>query len=221
MSIKDTNNVFKNLFFSQKKNNNFSQNTKQLQSIPEIDLDFFKKNKLFINNINNDINYDVLEDSNNNDVLEDTNDKFSFQMKQQLATNILNNNDNNNVLEDTNDKFSFQMKQQLSTNILNNNDNDNNILEDTNVLEDANELEDTNDKFSFQMKQQLATNILNLERFEMIQIFYIIKNRKEKFTKNQNGILFDLLKFKNSTIKNLDNFIHMTSKYRKCKINES
>ena len=67
------------------------------------------------------------------------------------------------------------------------------------------------------MKKKLAANIIKLEKFEQIQIYHIIKNQNEKFTKNQNGILFDLHKFKDSTIKNLDAYVKMTTTYRKQK----
>ena len=65
------------------------------------------------------------------------------------------------------------------------------------------------------MKKKLAANITKLEKFEQIQIYHIIKNKGEKFTKNQNGILFDLCKFDNSTIKSLDSYVKMTTTYRK------
>jgi len=71
--------------------------------------------------------------------------------------------------------------------------------------------------YTFQMKKKLAANIIKLEKFEQIQIYHIIKNNNEKFTKNQNGILFDLHKFEDSTIKNLDAYVKMTTTYRKQK----
>ena len=80
---------------------------------------------------------------------------------------------------------------------------------------DEENIDEENIIYTFQMKKKLATNIAKLEKFEQIQIYHIINNNNEKFTKNQNGILFDLLKFEDSTIKNLDIYVKMTTTYRK------
>ena len=82
---------------------------------------------------------------------------------------------------------------------------------------DEKNIDEKNIIYTFQMKKKLAANILKLEKFEQIQIYHIIKNQNEKFTKNQNGILFDLHKFEDSTIKNLDAYVKMTTTYRKQK----
>ena len=82
---------------------------------------------------------------------------------------------------------------------------------------DEENIDEENIIYTFQMKKKLAANIIKLEKFEQIQIYHIIKNQNEKFTKNQNGILFDLHKFEDSTIKNLDAYVKMTTTYRKQK----
>jgi hypothetical protein len=92
--------------------------------------------------------------------------------------------------------------------------NEENIKEENINEENINE---ENIIYTFQMKKKLAANIIKLEKFEQIQIYHIIKNNNEKFTKNQNGILFDLHKFEDSTIKNLDAYVKMTTTYRKQK----
>ena len=93
-------------------------------------------------------------------------------------------------------------------------------IDEENIDEKNIEEENINEEniiYTFQMKKKLAANIIKLEKFEQIQIYHIIKNQNEKFTKNQNGILFDLHKFKDSTIKNLDAYVKMTTTYRKQK----
>ena len=80
---------------------------------------------------------------------------------------------------------------------------------------DEKNIDEKNIIYTFQMKKKLAANILKLEKFEQIQIYHIIKNKDEKFTKNLNGILFDLHKFEDSTIKSLDAYVKMTTTYRK------
>ena len=71
-----------------------------------------------------------------------------------------------------------------------------------------------NDK-SYQTRLNLAKSIKKLEKYEHTQIYQIIKNEGEKFSKNRRGIFFDLLKFKQSTIDNLN--ILSTDAFRKKK----
>jgi len=68
---------------------------------------------------------------------------------------------------------------------------------------------------SYELKKQLALNIDKLEEYEKVQIFHIIKNAGEVFSKNRRGVFFDLLKFKETTIQNLNQFIKSTTAYRK------
>lgn len=71
-----------------------------------------------------------------------------------------------------------------------------------------------NDK-SYQTRLNLAKSIKKLEKYEHTQIYQIIKNEGEKFSKNRRGIFFDLLKFKQSTIDNLNKYILSTDAFRK------
>ena len=73
-----------------------------------------------------------------------------------------------------------------------------------------------NDK-SYQTRLNLAKSIKKLEKYEHTQIYQIIKNEGEKFSKNRRGIFFDLLKFKQSTIDNLNKYILSTDAFRKKK----
>ena len=49
-----------------------------------------------------------------------------------------------------------------------------------------------NDK-SYQTRLNLAKSIKKLEKYEHTQIYQIIKNEGEKFSKNRRGIFFDLI----------------------------
>ena len=71
-----------------------------------------------------------------------------------------------------------------------------------------------NDK-SYQTRLNLAKSIKKLEKYEHTQIYQIIKNEGEKFSKNRRGIFFDLLKFRQSTIDNLNKYILSTDAFRK------
>ena len=74
-----------------------------------------------------------------------------------------------------------------------------------------------NDDKSYQTRLNLAKSIKKLEKYEHTQIYQIIKNEGEKFSKNRRGIFFDLLKFKQSTIDNLNKYILSTDAFRKKK----
>jgi hypothetical protein len=145
--------------------------------------------------------------------VKDTNDVFknlfvSEKKKTNVKTNIIsspkNKKKNINIDEENID----------GENIDGENIDEENIDEE-NI--DEENIDEENITYTFQMKKKLAANILKLEKFEQIQIYHIIKNKNEKFTKNQNGILFDLHKFEESTIHNLDAYVKMTTTYRKQK----
>ena len=74
-----------------------------------------------------------------------------------------------------------------------------------------------NNNKSYQIRLNLAKSIKKLEKYEHTQIYQIIKNEGEKFSKNRRGIFFDLLKFKQSTIDNLNKYILSTDAFRKKK----
>ncbi len=135
--------------------------------------------------------------------VKNTNDVFknlfiSEKKKANVKTNIISSPPNKKKNTNIDEK-----------NIDENNSNEKNI--------DEKNIDEENIAYTFQMKKKLAANILKLEKFEQIQIYHIIKNKDEKFTKNQNGILFDLHKFEDSTIHSLDAYVKMTTTYRKQK----
>ena len=125
-------------------------------------------------------------------------------------------------VKDTNDVFKNlfvleKKKINIKTNIISSPQNKKkNINIDEENIDEEN-IDEENITYTFQMKKKLAANILKLEKFEQIQIYHIIKNKNEKFTKNQNGILFDLHKFEDSTIHSLDAYVKMTTTYLKQK----
>ena len=54
---------------------------------------------------------------------------------------------------------------------------------------------------------KLKLQIKNLSKNEYIEIFKIIKMNNEKFSQNKNGVMFDLMKFTDKTIDEINNFI--------------
>ena len=67
----------------------------------------------------------------------------------------------------------------------------------------------------YKIRKSLANNIEKLEEYERVQVFQIIKGAQEKYTINKSGVLFDLLKLEEITIKKLNEFIKSTTAYRK------
>ena len=54
---------------------------------------------------------------------------------------------------------------------------------------------------------KLKSQIDNLSKSEYIEIFKIIKMNSEKFSQNKNGVMFDLMKFSDKAINEINNFI--------------
>jgi len=54
---------------------------------------------------------------------------------------------------------------------------------------------------------KLKLQIDNLSKSEYIEIFKIIKMNDEKFSQNKNGVMFDLMKFSDKVIEEINNFI--------------
>ena len=55
---------------------------------------------------------------------------------------------------------------------------------------------------------KLKLQIDNLSKNEYIEIFKIIKMNGEKFSQNKNGVMFDLMKFSDKAIDEINNFIN-------------
>jgi len=149
--------------------------------------------------------------------VKDTNDVFkSLFVPEKKKINVKTNVKTNIISFPKNKKKNINIDEQ---NIDEQNIDEQNIdeqnIDEQNI--DEQNIDEQNITYTFQMKKKLAANILKLEKFEQIQIYHIIKNKDEKFTKNQNGILFDLHKFEDSTIHSLDAYVKMTTTYRKQK----
>ena len=93
-----------------------------------------------------------------------------------------------------------------------NQDSLNSILSDEEKKKTEEEKENTLQKRK-QMKikaekmSKLKLQIDNLSKSEYIEIFKIIKMNNEKFSQNKNGVMFDLMKFSNKAIDEINNFI--------------
>ena len=55
--------------------------------------------------------------------------------------------------------------------------------------------------------KKLKKNILNLCKKEQIEIFKIIRNKKENFSENRNGIFINLNKIDENIIKKVSDFV--------------
>jgi hypothetical protein len=62
-------------------------------------------------------------------------------------------------------------------------------------------------KIKAEKMSKLKLQIDNLSKSEYIEIFKIIKMNNEKFSQNKNGVMFDLMKFSNKAIDEINNFI--------------
>ena len=66
--------------------------------------------------------------------------------------------------------------------------------------------------FDYQEKIKLKNSIIDLSEDEWIHIFYIIKNNKEQYTVNKNGLFFDLINISNDTLTKIKHYIDNISK---------
>jgi len=70
------------------------------------------------------------------------------------------------------------------------------------------ELKHTIKKTKFKTLTKLKNHIDTLSKNEYIEIYKIIKINNEKYSQNKNGIMFDIMKFKDDTIEKIINFIN-------------
>lgn len=61
--------------------------------------------------------------------------------------------------------------------------------------------------FTYQDKVDLKENILKLSEQDWFQVYIILKNNKESFTINENGLLFDLINISNNSLDLIKNYI--------------
>jgi hypothetical protein len=61
--------------------------------------------------------------------------------------------------------------------------------------------------FTYQDKVDIKGNILKLSEQDWFQVYIILKNNKESFTINENGLLFDLINISNKSLNLIKNYI--------------
>jgi len=62
--------------------------------------------------------------------------------------------------------------------------------------------------YTYNDKIKIKSQIEKLSYNDWIQIYLILKNEKENFTINKNGLLFDLINISNSTLDKINNYIN-------------
>ena len=62
-------------------------------------------------------------------------------------------------------------------------------------------------KIKTEKLKKIKSKIDVFKKLECIEIYKIIKEDNQKFSQNKNGILFDLMKLKNTTIDKIEQFI--------------
>ena len=101
----------------------------------------------------------------------------------------INQNSLNNILSEEEKKKTEEEKKKTEEEIVE-------------TLKKKKEMKIKTDKMS-----KLKLQIDNLSKNEYIEIFKIIKMNGEKFSQNKNGVMFDLMKFSNKAIDEINNFI--------------
>ena len=62
--------------------------------------------------------------------------------------------------------------------------------------------------YTYSDKIKIKAQIEKLSYSDWIQIYLILKNEKENFTVNKNGLLFDLINISNDTIGKINTYIN-------------
>jgi hypothetical protein len=81
------------------------------------------------------------------------------------------------------------------------------VLKSTELTTPELELKTTVKKQKFKNLTKLKNHIDTLSKNEYIEIYKIININNEKYSQNKNGIMFDIMKFKEDTIEKIINFI--------------
>ncbi len=93
-------------------------------------------------------------------------------------------------------------------NILLNKEENKKSEEENKKSEEENKNKKNEIKILVNKMSKLKSQIDSLSKNEYIEIFKIIKMNGEKFSQNKNGIMFDLMKFSDKTIDEINNFIN-------------
>lgn len=117
------------------------------------------------------------------------------------------------MLEETNinqsgEKLENNENNIKSTNLIGEDQNNNNEDKDT-INNNINESNDDNEIQKQKIKKLLniREKIQQLNKDEYYEIFKIIKEEDENYSSNKNGVMFDLLKTKESTIDRISGFL--------------
>jgi hypothetical protein len=116
-----------------------------------------------------------------------------------LPTNIENNLSNN---------LSVNLSNSIPNNLINNNinhQNDDKDLNQKNLSEDKEEK-----KKNYSKLLRIRERIDKLSKEGKIEIFKIIHKNNEKFSKNNNGVMFDIKVIKEETIEHITNFLNFS-----------
>ena len=124
-----------------------------------------------------------------------------------LPTNI-NNNLTNNLSNNLSHNNLHNLSNNGSQNLVNNNINHQNgdkYLNQNNLSEDKEEK-----KKNYSKLLRIRERIDKLSKEGKIEIFKIIHKNNEKFSKNNNGVMFDIKVIKEETIEEITNFLNFS-----------
>jgi hypothetical protein len=136
------------------------------------------------------------------------------------SDNSLNNNNYNNDNNDKNDKIEKNDKNDkldkndnddklsLLKNVFQNSSNNDYLKQIYPPLNSNNSLMIKNVDNQIYTNMEIKTKIDKLSENEMFEIFKIIKNKKEKYSTNNNGIFINLSTLKKLTITEICNFLN-------------
>ena len=120
-------------------------------------------------------------------------------------SNTLSNNLSDNLSDNLlNDNVNYQNDDKDLNNPTNLNQN--NLLNSDNVLEDKEEIK----KKNYSKLLRIRERIDKLSKEGKIEIFKIIHKNNEKFSKNNNGVMFDIKVIKGETIEEIANFLNFS-----------
>mgnify|MGYP003986104315 FL=1 len=120
-------------------------------------------------------------------------------------SNTLSNNLSDNLSDNLlNDNVNYQNDDKDLNNPTNLNQN--NLLNSDNVLEDKEEIK----KKNYSKLLRIRERIDKLSKEGKIEIFKIIHKNNEKFSKNNNGVMFDIKVIKGETIEEIAKFLNFS-----------
>lgn len=116
-----------------------------------------------------------------------------------INNNSLNNLSHNNLLNLSNNGSQNLVNDNTKHQIIDKNLNENNLSEDKEQK-----------KKNYSKLLRIRERIDKLSKEGKIEIFKIIHKNNEKFSKNNNGVMFDIKVIKEETIKEITNFLNFS-----------